>query len=111
MTFRQSQDSREYFLNQIGFKLSTKLITNGTDEILELYHTGDIFKTPLGMANHCSESDMLQLTSSENFNDTVGTVNFSKFMAEAYHTTADEVFSVAIDCALKKTSGKLELDL
>lgn len=110
LTFHINQKSHEYSLHRIVFELTAKILPNGTNEMLTLYHTGDIFKTPIGMSHHCSKEKILNLTSSENVNKTVGTVSFSRIFVEAYRTRANKVFSTTIDCTFFKTPGKIELE-
>lgn len=109
LTFHIDKKSHEYALHRIIFELSAKILPNGTNKILTLHQTEDIFKTPIGMSHHCSKEKTLKLTTSENLNKTVGTVSFTRIFFEAYRTRTDKVFSTAIDCTIFRTPGKIEL--
>lgn len=99
LTFHRNRNSHEYSLNRIDFNLSAKLLPNGSDEMMAFHRSGEnFFEIPVGMSYLCFRGDQFVLTSSEHLNRSVGTVRFSRIMADAYRTTKLQQFSTAIDC-------------
>lgn len=106
MTFKLNHTTNEFSLNKVVFNLDKGIFPNDSNSSSHsYYHVGSFFETPKQNSYHCTRSQMLNLTNSENSNVTIGTVSFSHTLLEAYHEGKNKQFSTSIDCDAINTPG------
>lgn len=106
MTFKLDQHTKEYSLHKVAFGLKQALLPNAKNESeFKFYHVGNLFVTQQDRSYYCNRPQIVNLTSTENSTNVVGTVIFSKTLVEAYHK-GENKWSSSIDCDAINTPGE-----
>lgn len=109
MTFKLNHTTNEFSLDKFSFNLNKTIFPNDSNlTSYSYYHVGSFFETPKQNSYYCTRMQVLNLTNSENpenSTNVVGTVTFSHTLLEAYHDGNSKHFSTSIDCDAISTPG------
>lgn len=105
LLFSINTTTHAFSVKQIVFLIDGTELAQSKNETIKLYHTGNIFATPIEFSYHCTKVQTLNLTKSEVGKDVIGTVRVSHVQLEAYHKADSTQFSTAKDCDAIDTPG------